>query len=421
MVLDFTYTTSVMYPMENLGLARVGFVDHNSANIMLRDTRLTKDMLTLQYRKRDEQSERNMTWSQVRAKARISSVSDYTTTFHLTGLEAASRYEYDISKKHLGSFTTASHPGKHNDDFTFLHSSCILPNFPYSPFRHRLSMPGFKHLARNLPNLKAQFMIFVGDFIYADVPRRVGVSQETYRAEYRRVYASPDWTSVTNQASAQLPWIHVYDDHEIANDWDKNETGVYPAAANAWQLYQASVNPPPVRPGQTYFSFVQGPASFFMLDTRRYRTPFDGSNGTCTSSSCQKSMLGKRQRDDLKSWLKREEPEGVYWKIVISSIPFTKNWRVGWEDTWAGYLGERKDILESMWDVSTRTGVNVIVLSGDRHEFAATKFPPSQEGVTENRWSATSSVYEFSASPLSMFYLPIRTYKQTDDEDITIK
>jgi len=264
-------------------------------------------------------------------------------------------------------------------------------------------------------------MIFVGDFIYADVPRRVGVSQETYRAEYRRVYASPDWTSVTNQASAQLPWIHVYDDHEIANDWDKNETGVYPAAANAWQLYQASVNPPPVRPGQTYFSFVQGPASFFMLDTRRYRTPFDGSNGTCTSSSCQKSMLGKRQRDDLKSWLKREEPEGVYWKIVISSIPFTKNWRVGWEDTWAGYLGERKDILESMWDVSTRTGVNVIVLSGDRHEFAATKFPPSQEGVTENRWSATSSVYEFSASPLSMFYLPIRTYKQTDDEDITIK
>jgi alkaline phosphatase D len=30
-------------------------------------------------------------------------------------------------------------------------------------------------------------------------------------------------------------------------------------------------------------------------------------------------------------------------------------------------------------------------------------------------------VHEFSTSPLSMFYLPYRTYKEMDDEDVCIK
>jgi alkaline phosphatase D len=30
-------------------------------------------------------------------------------------------------------------------------------------------------------------------------------------------------------------------------------------------------------------------------------------------------------------------------------------------------------------------------------------------------------VYEFSCSPLSQFYLPVRTYKQTDESDVLIK
>ena len=69
----------------------------------------------------------------------------------------------------------------------------------------------------------AQFMIFLGDFIYIDVPKRFGTTTEDYRREYRQVYASPDWPAV----GQNLSWIHVLDDHEIANDWDGNVTGVY--------------------------------------------------------------------------------------------------------------------------------------------------------------------------------------------------
>lgn len=89
-------------------------------------------------------------------------------------------------------------------------------NFPYVPFRHPLSAPGLKYFAQAMNGLKAQFMLFLGDFIYIDVPHRHGALLEDYRREYRQVYSSPDWPA----AAKELPWIHVYDDHEIQNDWD---------------------------------------------------------------------------------------------------------------------------------------------------------------------------------------------------------
>lgn len=117
----------------------------------------------------------------------------------------------------------------------------------------------------------------------------------------------------------------------------------------------------------------------------------------------------------------------------------------GAQDTWRGYLGERQIILEAMWDVGLRGGIGVVVLSGDRHEFAATAFPPPPEGKEEiiglgalgglgaaplnagftspeeknklktrtKRWPLSATVHEFSVSPLNMFYLPVRTYSES--------
>lgn len=93
----------------------------------------------------------------------------------------------DYSNNHSGTFTVAPRPGitfSDNDGkFTFLSSSCILPHFPYNPIDHPLSIPGFRHLANVLPSLGAHFMLFLGDFIYIDVPKRFGKSIEDYRRE----------------------------------------------------------------------------------------------------------------------------------------------------------------------------------------------------------------------------------------------
>lgn len=420
MTCDLVYRPYLMYESHDLSFARIGYVSDTAAHLLVREPNTSHLPIFVSYRNAEAPLVSNsmgpfpdISWNNKRRIIDLTNATDFTAALTLTGLRPDTRYEYALSNNHSGYFRTAPRPGqptRHNDGiFRFLHTSCILYHFPYNPISHPLEFPGFQKMARWLPKLQAQFMLFLGDFIYIDVPYRFGSDVETYRAEYRRVYASPDWPLVSDS----LPWIHVWDDHEIANDWDRNTTPPFTASFDAYKHYQISVNPEPVRKGETWFTFTQGPASFFLMDTRRYRSP-ENKN----AMDEKKTMLGANQLTDLIHWLKTAPSRGVKWKIIASSVPFTKNWRFGDQDLWGKYLVERQLILEAMWEVGTTQGVGVVVLSGDRHEFAATKFPPPANGT---QWPATATVYEFSTSPLNMFYLPIRTYRQEDEEDVEIK
>ncbi|KXL45054.1 hypothetical protein M433DRAFT_67605 [Acidomyces richmondensis BFW] len=415
MTFDLTYRARIFYPARDLSMARVGYVSDSTAEILVREPDTEKLPLFASYRMSGSEP-RDVPWKAGGRIDYLDNSTDFTGVFTLKKLHPDTRYQWSVGNEHSGFFTTAPRPGKVSTRagsegvFTFIHSSCLKNHFPYSPFDHPLSNHGLRSLSNVIRGLKAQFMLFLGDFIYIDVPRRHGNSVEDYRREYRQLYASPDWPTAT----IDLPWIHVYDDHEVANDWDKNTTGVFNAAFDPYQHYHIAVNPPPVRTGESYFSFTQGPATFFMLDTRKYRSPNDATNGSDPMTGAStKTMLGHQQLADLLDWLRRPDPAGVRWKIVVSSIPFTKNWWYGSQDTWRGYLGERQIILEAMWDVGLRGGVGVIILSGDRHEFAATAFPPPPDG----RQDTVATVTEFSASPLNMFYLPIRTYTESSTSE----
>lgn len=87
-----------------------------------------------------------------------------------------------------------------------------------------------------------------------------------------------------------------------------------------------------------------------MLDTRRYRSE------ESLTDDPDKSMLGPQQLEDVLGWLEAE----TKLKVLVSSVPFTRNWR-GPEsiDSWAGYMYERRVILESMWKTE-----GVVVISG---------------------------------------------------------
>ncbi|KAJ8131650.1 hypothetical protein O1611_g1977 [Lasiodiplodia mahajangana] len=423
MVTDFVYSPKWYHPSHDLSFARVGYVSHSEAKLLIREPDQAKMPITVQLYAKDAQAPfEDPLWHEVGDIKLTTEDSDYTAVITLPLTHEEQRvYQWATSNNHSGEFTAAPKPGVmpelFDGKFTFLSTSCIVPRLPYNPFDHPLALPGTKHLAKVLPGLGAQFMLFLGDFIYIEVPQQFGQTAENYRQKYRQVYASPDWPAI----GQNLSWIHVLDDHEISNDWDLMKSGVYETAVDPWHHYQTAVNPPVAkragatdlapRSGATYFSFTQGPASFFMLDTRTYRSknsePFDSVN---------KTMLGDAQLEDFIDWLRRPEPSGVKWKIVASSVPFTKNWRVNTQDTWGGFLVERKKLLEAMWDVSN-LGLGVVILSGDRHEFGATAFPPPQD----SEWPEIATVHEFSVSPLNQFFSPIPTYMQTDDEDVKLK
>jgi alkaline phosphatase D len=95
-------------------------------------------------------------------------------------------------------------------------------------------------------------------------------------------------------------------------------------------------------------------------------------------------------------------------KFVASSVPFTTLWSHDAQiDSWAGFPRERQTLLEAFHSVP-----NVIILSGDRHEFAAIAFNGDRP--------ESHTIYEFSTSPLSMFYIPlIRTLAPRSQDNVT--
>ena len=413
-VLDMVVRGPLFYPSKDLSLLRVGYVSDDRAWILVREPDQSRMPLTIWHRELHTQSwDVQALWTETGTVRLTTDEDDFTATAVATNLEASTKYQVSTNGRTV-EFTTAPRKGEATGTsprITFLTSSCIKPRFPYNPRDHPLAIPGLQFLATWIPRLGASFMLFLGDFIYIDVPHRFGSTRDTYRAEYRRVYDSPSWPA----ASGALPWIHVIDDHEIANDWDRGIAPPYPAAFDPFRIYHHSVNPPTAMASSTGYTFTNGPATFFLLDTRRHRSP----SGAAPATDPKKTILGAEQLTALLAWLRRPESHGVRFKIIVSSVPMTRNWRVNAADTWAGYLHERQIILETAWDfVSENPHIGVVVLSGDRHEFAATRFPVPSNGsevahIAEKnarRWTEAAAVTEFSCSPLSMFYLPLHTY-----------
>ncbi|EXJ93985.1 hypothetical protein A1O1_02378 [Capronia coronata CBS 617.96] len=459
LTLDMVFRGPLLYPARDLSFTRVGYVGSNSAKVLVREPDPAQLPMYVYLSPADKTN-----WETTDTIYYLGPDTDYTYSITFDGLQPSKKYIYSLSNDKSGTFTTAASPqSRAAGSLTFVTSSCIKANFPYKPWSHALAIHGFEHLSRTLQCLPspASFMMFLGDFIYIDVPLRLSSSLQHYRSEYRRVYASPSWSL---PGLDTLPWIHTLDDHEIANDWSGgNDTDPFPAASDPFLHYHVSVNPP-VPPGAptgpetntTYFQFSNGPASFFMLDTRRYRTapepvassmskPLYGSSAEPSkppSRGPNHTMLGSAQLASLLKFLSTPEPPHIHWKIIASSVPFTKNWRFGTSDTWGGFLQERAEILTAMHVAERDLGVRVIVLSGDRHEFAAIRYPPpivdlaaliplaQTQKDTAKETQLSSIVYdrtpqagphEFSVGPLSMFYLPLRTFKQVDEEDVAIK
>lgn len=450
LTLDLVFRGPLLHPAKDLRFSRVGYVDETSAKVLFREPDPAQLPIYAYLKAADEAR-----WRTTDQIYFLGEDTDFTHPLTFSGLVPDTTYTYSLSNDLSGAFTTAPAPYSHRaNSLTFLTSSCIKANFPYRPFSSSLALHGFEHLPRIIRSLPspASFMLFLGDFIYIDVPMRLSSSLRHYRAEYRRVYASPSWSL---PGISSIPWLHTLDDHEIANDWSGgNDTDPFPAASDPFIHYHVSVNPPvppssPYGANTTYSQFTRGPASFFMLDTRRYRTdpeptntvlpankPLHGSSSSPANplaNPTNHTMLGQQQLSSLLTFIASPPPPNVNWKIIASSVPFTKNWRFGTSDSWGGFPSERAIVLKAMHRAEAELGVRIVVLSGDRHEFAAVRFPPpilSYNASTKAQKSDSRVVYdrtpssgphEFSVGPLSMFYLPFRTFRQIDEEDVSIK
>jgi len=446
-------TDFVLYPFIDTASAvvftRVGAVYHDRIKIQVRYPHFNTSEGTLRvvWRESNDIIVQGDSWRDGPA-LQLNQENDWVDTVNLSGLWPKTEYEYMLSvdKTILPypsspiRFRTFPDPRLPSGNrFRFIACSSFLPNFPYVPSQGR-TIKGFDLLAHYLfpeapltqqPNndeaevisssdmdkstvkphnafipptessgpvfqpRPADFVLLLGDFIYPDVATYIGDDAENYRRLYRRNYQSKSFRKIYER----LPIFSTYNDHEMINNFAAQGNGSippFPSASDASTIYSALANYDSPDHGQHYYDFRYGDVAFFVMDTRRSRS------GVVKDDMRSLTMLGDRQLTAFYQWLSKVNQTSTF-KFIITSVPFTS---LAATDSWAGYTHEKTTLLHALHSVP-----NIIILSGDRHEFAHVEF---------NGGDHDHNVQEFSTSPLSTFSIPFsRSLRIASDEVVT--
>jgi len=246
---------------------------------------------------------------------------------------------------------------------------------------------------RHIATQDLDCVAFLGDYIYEypsppGVPRAHEGGLLRTLQQYRDRYAQYKSDPALQDAHAAFPWLMVWDDHEVENDYAGSHPttplGADMAAIRA-AAYQAYWEHQP-------FSKAQRPrgmdmritgrldwgslARIHLLDTRQYRDPqacppllrSSGSRsvdpqGCPALADPARSLLGRAQEQWLADGWSTDRP----WNLVAQQTlmaRFTGRDGRTWTDGWDGHPGARQRLLST---VGQRRVPGVVVLGGDVH------------------------------------------------------
>ena len=248
---------------------------------------------------------------------------------------------------------------------------------------------GYFTAYRHMATEDLDVVFHLGDYIYEgpgrdnQIRRHHGPELTTlqhYRERYAQYRLDPDLQA----AHAAFPWIVTTDDHEVDNNYaaDISENAdprdVFLARrAAAYQAYYEHMplrrRSVPAGPNiQLYRQFNYGRlTSFFVLDTRQYRT--DQPCGDLTRPPCPgtadpaATLLGAAQERWLLESLDRSKGR---WNVMPQQVMMARvDQMPGAEerismDQWSGYDAGRTRLLEFF---ARRAAANPVVLTGDIH------------------------------------------------------
>jgi alkaline phosphatase D len=292
------------------------------------------------------------------------------------------RFRAGGAESPIGRTRTAPASGTMSQRLQFAFASC--QNYTH----------GYYTAHANLAREDLDVVLFLGDYIYEGTSRGDVVRDYSKRgwsfslADYRDRYAQYKTDKDLQAAHAAFPWVVTWDDHEVENNYaggiDKDDPRNKAAIAERTAGYQAFYEHTPVRaprpqgPDLKLYRSVSygGLATFFVLDTRQYRSPEIGlcressqtPSGYCPASvDPNRTMLGADQRGWL---LKALGDSPSPWNFVAQSVRFAQQDSspdpgkhiFDGVDNWMGYVADRQLILDRFG--STK---NPVVLSGDSH------------------------------------------------------
>lgn len=248
------------------------------------------------------------------------------------------------------------------------------------------------------------FLVLLGDTIYADVPSpAVPARQARTREDFLRKHLEPlaprlgveTWAEIR----AATPLYASTDDHEVTNDFaggappasDPRFAGQAGAFINETELfrngYQAFLAYHPVADGtygetgdprtsgkpKLYRARTFGDdAALFLLDARAFRDPpvqagaalLDPAPFIRAAFTPDRTMLGAAQLDELERDLLAAHQAGVAWKFVLAPEPIQNLGPLAGGDRFEGYAAERARLLAFVRDQGIR---NVVFVTADIH------------------------------------------------------
>ena len=314
---------------------------------------------------------------------------------------------------------------------------------------------------RHLAEADLDLFVWLGDYIYEYGPGNDGVvtsagnrvhntpevdTLDGYRARYA-LYKSDQHLQAHH---GSRPWVVTWDDHEVDNNHaglsseDGQDVDVFNqrrmwAHQAWWENMPVRLDPPGDDGRLTIYRSLRwgGLVDLHMLDGRQYRAPQPedgeplilpgvGDIGARmlgqTALDPKHSMLGTEQR----SWLEAEVAASTaVWNVLGNQVymhginAFPGEVPAINTDTWDGYFGERKELLETLAGSSS----NLVVLSGDFHastaaDVRADPFDPTTAIVaTEFMAPAISSAFPERLRSLAPLVLGINPHVRHFDPD----
>lgn len=269
---------------------------------------------------------------------------DHTVHVDPHGLQPETVYFYrfivisgDYSKtvSPVGRTRTAPHFTSSPESMRFAVASCA--NWESGFFS------AYRDMAQRGRSGDLDFTLFLGDYIYEYEtgyysgfgPYRLNEpAHETVTlADYRVRYGQYRTDGHLQAAHAALPWIVVWDDHEIANNnWREGAENHDPETQGDWKArrdaaMQAYFEWLPVRAtspsegGHIYRSFTFGDlAELTVMDLRTYRDQEGNALDVRTFNDPNRTMLGSEQAEWLEGKISTSD---AAWNILGNSVMFS--------------------------------------------------------------------------------------------------
>ncbi|WP_104116334.1 alkaline phosphatase [Arthrobacter sp. B1805] len=256
---------------------------------------------------------------------------------------------------------------------------------------------GYRRLAEDHPDL----VLHLGDYLYEyrkdsyvidggnprDHAGPETVSLEGYRQRHAQYKSDPDLQA----AHAIAPWLVVWDDHEVDNNWaddvpenvnaaEQNDTlerfrlrraAAFKAYYENMPLRASSV---PTGPDMKIYRTLQWGqlANFHMMDTRQYRDDQLAGDGWKKNVAERLAENRTITGDEQEKWLLDGFRSSTQqWDILGQQVFFAERDRDRAPevddvsmDGWDGYAASRRRITQGWVDANVR---NAVVLTGDVH------------------------------------------------------